>query len=411
MHFCAITHAFFRNALYTASMDARPEILLTLSWLQLELYRSIVSYAVAAGWRLRSDLHMRHSPANWSGDGIISTFGTDRQALLLERHGDKPAVGVFMSHLELPVPRVAPDDTQVGQLAAAHFLDRGFRNFLVLMPSDNWANHHRMAGFADTLARAGLACEEHVLTHELGARSNSPTPQEESAWIRSHLQAAPKPLAVFCSYESMFADPTAVALEAGLRVPEQVAFVSINNEAHEGQCAAVPLTCVEIDWAAVGHTAAQCLQDQLDGEAAHVEPLFIPPRGITARTSSDILAVEDMRVSRAIRFIREKFGHNIGVADIAKAVDTPRRTLEYLFRKHLGRGVGAELLRYRIEVACTLLVETDLTATAIALRTGFQQAGHFYRQFHLKTGLTAKQYRRSARDTAQPPGAITSDRE
>ena len=381
-------------------MDTRPEILLTLSWLQLELYRGVVSYAVKAGWRLRSDLHMRQPPANWSGDGIISNFGIDRQALLLERHGDRPAVGVFMAHPELPVPRVAPDDTQTGQLAAAHFLDRGFRNFMTLMPSDNWANHHRTAGFRDVLVGAGLTCEQHVLNHELDLSGRMPSPQVEADWIRGHLLAAPKPLAVFCCYESMFTDPTAVALGAGLRVPEQVAFVSINNEAHEGQCAAVPLTCVEVDWAAVGRTAAECLQRQLDGEKPHTEPIFVPPRGVTARKSSDILAVEDLRVSRAISFIRENHGRNIGVDDIAGAVDTPRRTLEHLFRKHLGRGAGTELLRYRIEVACDLLIETDLTATAIAKRTGFQQASYFYRQFRLKTGLTAKQYRRSQKQSS-----------
>src|SRR5437667_210462 len=47
----------------------------------------------------------------------------------------KPLVNVS-SVVELPIPRVAPDDVRIGRLAATHLLERGFRHF-------GWVGHPR----------------------------------------------------------------------------------------------------------------------------------------------------------------------------------------------------------------------------------------------------------------------------
>ncbi len=369
---------------------------MTMGWLQIELHQGVVAYAVEAGWHLRSDLHFRSLPPEIAGDGILCDFLMPEHKGLLDRHGNKPVTGIFMAHPKIKVPRVVPDDYANGRLAATHFLARGFRHFLVLMPGNNWATQQRVLGFEETLHKAGLSCEVHTMAEEITGNIFSHTVQED--WLIGHLQNTPKPVGVFCSYSTMQVDPTQSTLDAGFSIPEEVAFVSINNETHAGNCTAIPLTTVDVDWFQVGWQAALLLHRQIQGESVPPETIIIPPKGVTPRKTSDTLAVDDLRVARAITVIRERYGKAIDTEYIVHRVGIPRRTLESLFRKHLNRGIGEELLRYRIEIACGLLRTTTQTAAAIGEQVGFHQPSYFYRQFRLKTGTTAKAYRKQNQD-------------
>ena len=63
-------------------------------------------------------------------------------------------------------------------------------------------------------------------------------------------------------------------------------------------------------------------------------------------------------------------------------------------RKLLGRSPKEEITRVQLEKAKQLLVETDLSAAAIAKQCGYSQPKYFSQVFHARVGLAPSLYRR-----------------
>jgi transcriptional regulator GlxA family with amidase domain len=83
---------------------------------------------------------------------------------------------------------------------------------------------------------------------------------------------------------------------------------------------------------------------------------------------------------RAISFIHDNAHGDIGLSDIAAAVNVTPRSVQYLFRRHLGTTPLEYLRRVRLHRAHCDLQAADPavdTVTAIACRWGFAHAGRF----------------------------------
>jgi transcriptional regulator GlxA family with amidase domain len=83
---------------------------------------------------------------------------------------------------------------------------------------------------------------------------------------------------------------------------------------------------------------------------------------------------------QAIAFIHDNAQSNIGLADISAAVNVTPRSVQYMFRRHLGTTPLEYLRRVRLDRAHRDLQAADPaidTVTAIAGRWGFSHAGRF----------------------------------
>jgi AraC-like DNA-binding protein len=83
--------------------------------------------------------------------------------------------------------------------------------------------------------------------------------------------------------------------------------------------------------------------------------------------------------------------HGTGLVSRWKLADSVNVSEDYLtriFRKELGMSPWEYLNRYRIQLACELLVHTDLSLSAIASRIGFQDQAYFCRVFKKLKGCT-----------------------
>jgi AraC-like DNA-binding protein len=72
-------------------------------------------------------------------------------------------------------------------------------------------------------------------------------------------------------------------------------------------------------------------------------------------------------------------------------------TFTRLFRRMTGTTFIAYLNQWRIDRACTLLLETDSSVLETSLMAGFNNLSHFNRQFLRITGMSPRQYRRGKR--------------
>jgi len=99
------------------------------------------------------------------------------------------------------------------------------------------------------------------------------------------LKANPRPDGVFCYNDPVAAGAVKAVLEAGLRVPEDIAIIGAGN-VHYSDLLRVPLSTIDQSSAAIGETAAELLCECMESKTkAEMKRIFIPSR-LVIRDSS-----------------------------------------------------------------------------------------------------------------------------
>ncbi len=105
-----------------------------------------------------------------------------------------------------------------------------------------------------------------------------------------------------------------------------------------------------------GHEAAALLDRLMRGRRPPRRPIEIKPLGIISRQSTDVLAINDDEVVRAIRFIQAQATRRIHVDDVFQEVPVSRRMLELQFRRYLACSPAQHIRQVRLEKAKQLLI-------------------------------------------------------
>ncbi|MDB6052768.1 MAG: xylR 3 [Verrucomicrobiales bacterium] len=136
-----------------------------------------------------------------------------------------------------------------------------------------------------------------------------------------------------------------------------------------------------------GYEASRLLDRLMHGKKLKSETHLIAPSGVATRQSTDVLAMEDVNVGRAIHFIRKHGCEGINVNDVMKAVPQSRRVLEKKFQKMIGRTPHEEILRVQLNRVKELLIETDLPSEQIAEKSGFRHSEYLGVVFKREIGM------------------------
>ena len=371
-------------------------VLLVIQPAYPERIQGIARFARSHGWHLTIVDRLARFPRGWRGDGALVTLRgnakTNRFVQGLVRDGI-PVVDLTFNHPEIKLPRVSGDHEAFGRLARQHFESLNFRHFAWF--STGWSHVHelRCSGFAPDVrwVLGDLVAADEIDNWRLFLRV-----------IGRKLQSAPKPLAVLTYDDADAAKVLSATLEAGLRVPEDVAIMGIGNDTVICENQAVPLSSVDHDLERNGYEGATLLNKLMsskreEGRGTRDEAQkskLIPPRGIVVRKSTDTLAADDPLLSAALREISKRLPTSFGVAEVAEALKVPRARLDRLFAEKFSRSVGREIVRQRIERTKRLLTSTDKPVKEIAALCGYCNAGYFTNAFRTETGLTPKAWRR-----------------
>jgi LacI family transcriptional regulator len=183
----------------------------------------------------------------------------------------------------------------------------------------------------------------------------------------------------------------------GLRVPEQVAVIGVDNDVVACELCQPSLSSVSRnDWL-VGWEAARLLDALISGATPARTVIRIPPDGVVARRSTDTLAIEDPVVSAAVRYLREHLHEPFGVERLLEQTGLSRRRLEQRFRQCLGRSPYAFITDQRVERAKQLLATPHKTTLrAVASACGFAEPRRLRLAFQRLTGMSPSQFRRTA---------------
>ena len=94
------------------------------------------------------------------------------------------------------------------------------------------------------------------------------------------------------------------------------------------------------------------------------------------------------------KYIDEHFLEDISIDLLSRKFFANKTTLMHNFKKFTGTSIKAYVLEKRLEDAENWLKISNLTATEICYRSGFQTPAYFCKYFKSKYGLTPNDYRR-----------------
>ncbi len=133
--------------------------------------------------------------------------------------------------------------------------------------------------------------------------------------------------------------------------------------------------------------------------AGEVAALFLyaaelPASAPQAALPAHLLERLDSRLARAVALMRRHLENPLPLALLARRLGLGDRTLERLFRRHLGTTPRAYYRELRLARARGLLLESGLPVAEIAVRAGFESAAAFSRSFRRRYGLPPRRLRR-----------------
>lgn len=115
--------------------------------------------------------------------------------------------------------------------------------------------------------------------------------------------------------------------------------------------------------------------------------------------SLGVLEYNEPRVANAIHLMEAHIDDTLQIQEIAQRLSLSVRMLELLFVDTLDISPGQFYLRLRLQTAKRLVSDTRLKMQEIALRTGFNSAASFSRQFTKKYGISPQKLRSTNRTT------------
>lgn len=339
---------------------------------------------------------------SWRGDGVIAKVRTRGTLEFLQRL-QVPVVDVVNALPQAAFPVVAVDDAAIAEAAFDHLRDRGFRSMAFVSGFGRMWETTRRDAFLAAAARHGCQCDAFAFKEQ----ASYPAPEGRCLRQLAHwLAALPAPLGVMGSTDYMARLALSGLELAGIPVPERAGVIGCDDDDTLCQVANPPLSSVVANHATVGYEAAKLLESMLAGKPRGgrrtAAPITVPPLGIAVRRSTDIVAVADADVSRALSIIRDESAAKLTIEAVAERLATSRTTLARHFRRLVGHGVHEEIIRVRMQRAQKLLAESDLPIRVVAKRTGFEHQEYMGRLFRARLGTTPKAYREQARRRLLP---------
>jgi LacI family transcriptional regulator len=343
----------------------------------------------------------------WEPGGLQSAWPTlknsDADGIIL-RDVDKldevlalgiPAVVVGHKRKEVPgTVNVITDSPAIGAMGAEHLLQCGFHHFAFVsftaspLETASWAQV-RQDSFCARVARAGFTTRTYAIP--AAAAINWTT---ERAALVAWLKSLPTPVGLMACNDDCGVQVMEACKLGGIAVPDLVGVIGADNDEIVCGLSNPAMSSVAINFERAGYEAAEALDQLMRGRGVPTK-INVFATHVVTRRSTDIVAIDDEPLSKALRFIRDHANRPISVSDVARAAALSRRALERRFRIEVGCSILEQIRRARTDQISRLLVETTLPVGEIAESLGFEDAQHFARYFRSAKDMSPLAYRRS----------------
>ena len=325
----------------------------------------------------------------WRPIGVIAECGSGADELTASAFGGLPVV-YFDADRERRGPGyyIGSDSAVVAKLAAEHLLALGLKNYAYVgfrIPMF-WVRERRDA-FVAALEKSGQGC--HVFD-----TGREQLPHIRQAELAEWVQSLPRPCGVFAANDYVGEELLNICAQQGISVPDELAVIGVDNDEAVCENTTPTLSSIAPDFEQGGYLAAELLGRLVDG--AKLKPRFVTfgATSVVTRQSTRRMACDRGRVAEAVEMIRRRACEGISAADVVKFIGEPRRTAEMHFREATGRSIHDEIDEVRFAKVFELLKNQRQAIDAIPDLCGFKTGVALRKAFHLKTGLSMRDWRK-----------------
>lgn len=359
-------------------------------------------------WQLHLDLNDMnpqaiHRPQTWGCSGIIAYVRDVRDrrkytqsglpTLLIDPYGSKRQE----KRTTRKVVSIINDHDDEGRAAADYFLARGYTHFAYVGTAKPlpWSTNRRN-GFARRLAKTGHRC---IIYPDLSLREQDDFALESKRLV-AWLKALPKPVALFAVHDRRAQQIISTAVNAGLRVPEDIAVLGVDNDTLLCETTVPAISSIDVHSHDKGRRCGIILDMLLQGRAC---PTIIRDlhRTIVTRHSTDATVGVSPLIAKAMSHIQAHLTDNLRVKDIARLCGCTPKTLQKMAHRTFGHPMGDEIRQKRLDLAAQLLATTRRTVGDIAQSCGFCGASHLGIFFKAAFGQSPSVYRRNLTETGR----------
>lgn len=373
---CSLTRRSAVAPVRSARSASTPRIGLTLPgdlshW--HDVRRGITAWAFESGWRVVSDLDDQRALAWWLRqpvDGLIAAVTTPA-AERAARAARVPLVSVSEMANSGGPPVVTFDNEAIGQLAADHLLEQGYRTFGFFGLRAAAYSRRRLAGFAARLQDHGLACDAFE------AKAGCGVAVEEA--VERWLGALPPGTGVFAVNDARATLLLDACRRLAIDVPGRLGLLGVGDLPSLCTASSPPLSSICRNGHDVGRAACMELARLLAAGRPDAPPrVVVPPAGVSTRDST-AFGGGDLP-TQAVLYIRDHIGEAFDVEHLARKLHVSRRKLERGFQQAFGESPRTRLLRLRAEAALAArAADPCMTLTAMARAAGFSSVRHMHR--------------------------------
>ncbi|MCH8514036.1 MAG: helix-turn-helix domain-containing protein [Kiritimatiellae bacterium] len=296
------------------------------------------------------------------------------------------------------------DDVAVGELAARHLREQGYRHFLCLAPEKGGLVHkERARGFE--LALAGTTGAKQIRIPALEKNPGRPWTrlrfvEEFAEHLRPKLQNLEPDTGIFATNDWMAWVLLNVLRKHQPELLHTVGVLGVDNASEDVWYGSnLPtLSSILPGFRQMGYEGMAWLAPQTDPNGTpnggDVLKKF-PPAGIAARASTAGGGCRDPSTSRMARWIWEQLRMQspVDVDELAVQFHMSRKTVYRMFSKHLDMAPGDWIDGARLDLAKHLLRNTRLSIGEISEKCGFAKQDVLSRCLKRETGFTPREYR------------------
>ena len=222
--------------------------------------------------------------------------------------------------------------------------------------------------------------------------------------LKTFLLNLPKPAAVFAACDRLAAKVMDGCHAAGIRVPDDVSVLGVDNETITCTYARPSLSSVWPDFEAEGRLSVDSLAHLLKGGRVSAKPIYCGVKGVALRDSTKPASPAGRLVSNADEYIRMNLGHRFSVGDIAAHLKVSRRLLDMRYRQIKHISIAESIRDKRLDEVARLLRASTLSMSEISFKCGFLSESHLKTRFKERFGVSMGVWRseRPAPVSARP---------
>jgi len=214
-------------------------------------------------------------------DGLImaSAQSTDSELFRRIRGRKVPFVLIDRPISGSRVSFVGSDNEAIGRIATTHLIAQGCSRIAHLRGPDVGIARSRMAGYRKALAEHHLTMPEEYIVH---ARYDDDMGYHA---MQRLLRTKPMPDGVCCYNDPVAIGAMKAIMDAGLKVPGDIAVIGAGN-VHYSDVLAVPLTTVDQGTTRIGKEASEILMQQISSKRAlRPKTVLIAPKVVFRKST------------------------------------------------------------------------------------------------------------------------------